>query len=186
MIKTMMKADRAVLLSVGALGAVLVICVSVLGLSLQARVEAAQERDARSEVLSQLEAHLKARNARPRSGAVAPTAAFLSAPTQGLAGAQFEAYLQQAAAAQHATIISSGLDPTRHDDGPDAIRLQATLDMNLEALQRLLYQLESSTPYVFVDSLSVQIPGTVTQRAVEDPLLRVTLGLRAIWQRVKA
>ena len=58
--------------------------------------------------------------------------------------------------------------------------------MNLEALQRMLYQLESGTPYVFVDSLSVQIPGTGAQRAVEDPLLRVTLGLRAIWQRIKA
>jgi hypothetical protein len=182
----MIKGDREVLLSLGALAAVLAVCLSVLGFSLQARSEAAQERDARREVLSQLEAHLKARNARPKSGSVAPAAAFLSAPTQGLAGAQFEAYLQQTAAAQHATVISSGLDPSRHDDRPDAIRLQATLDMNLEALQRMLYQLESGTPYVFVDSLSVQIPGSGAQRAVEDPLLRVTLGLRAIWQREKA
>jgi len=182
----MIKADREVMLSLGALGAVLVVCVGVLGFSLQARFEAAQERDAHSEVLSQLEAHLKARNARPKSAAVAPAAAFLAASTQGLAGAQFEAYLQQRAAAQHATVISSGLDPGRHDDRSDSIRLQATLDMNLEALQRMLYQLESGTPYVFVDSLSVQIPGTGAQRAVEDPLLRVTLGLRAIWQRIKA
>ena len=182
----MIRHDRELLLSLGAVGGMLVVCVSVLGFSLQARVEAAQERDARSEVLSQLEAHLKARDGRPKSGAVAPAAAFLSAPTQGLAGAQFEAYLQQTAAAQHATVISSGLDPTRHDDRPDSIRLQVTLDMNLEALQRMLYQLESGTPYVFVDSLSVQIPGTGAHRAVEDPLLRVTLGLRAIWQHVKA
>jgi hypothetical protein len=183
----MIKPDREVLLSLGALGALLFVCLSVLAFSLQARVEAAQELDARSGVLTQLEARLKARNdARPKSGAIAPAAAFLSAPTQGIAGAQLEAYLQQTAAAQHATVISSGIDPTRHDDRPDSIRLQATLDMNLEALQRMLYQLESGTPYVFVDSLNVQIPGTGAQRAVEDPLLRVTLGLRAIWQRDKA
>jgi general secretion pathway protein M len=182
----MIKPDREVLLSLGALGALLVVCVSVLGFSLQARSEAAQELDARSRVLSQLEARIQARDARPKSRALAPATAFLTAPTQGLAGAQFEAYLQQMAAAQHATIISSGLDPTRHEDRPDSIRLQATLDMNLEALQRMLYQLESGTPYVFVDSLSVQIPGTGAQRAAEDPLLRVTLGLRAIWQRDKA
>ena len=182
----MIARDRELLLSLGALGAVLVVCASVLGFSLEARFGAAQERDARSEVLAQLEAHIKARNARPKAGAVAPAAAFLTAPTQGLAGAQFEAYLQQTAAAQHATVISSGLDATRHDDRPDSIRLQATLDMNLEALQRMLYRLESGTPYVFVDSLSVQIPGTGAQRAAEDPLLRVTLGLRAIWQRVNA
>lgn len=182
----MIKPDRELLLSLGALGALLVVCVSVLGFSLQARFAAAQELDARSEVLSQLEAHIKARNARPESSAVAPAAAFLTASTQGLAGAQFEAYLQQMAAAQHATVISSGLDSSRHEDRPDSIRLQATLDMNLEALQRMLYQLESGTPYVFVDSLSVQIPGGGARQAVEDPLLRVTLGLRAIWQRDKA
>lgn len=182
----MIKADREVLLSLGALGAVLVVFVSVLGFSLAARFGAAHELDERSKVFSQLEAHLKARDARPKSGGVAPAAAFLTAPTQGLAGAQLQAYLQETAAAQHATMISSGLDATRHDDRPDSIRLQATLDMNLEALQRMLYQLESGTPYVFVDSLSVQIPGTGAKRAVEDPLLRVTLGLRAIWQRVKA
>jgi hypothetical protein len=61
--------------------------------------------------------------------------------------------------------------------------LQATLDADLQALQALLYQLESGTPYVFVDSLNIQIPGTNAQRAVEDPLLRVTLGLRAVWRR---
>jgi hypothetical protein len=182
----MIKPDREVLLSLGALGALFVVCVSVLGFSLQARFEAGQELDARSKVLSQLEARVRARDAHPKSRAVAPATAFLTAPTQGLAGAQFEAYLQQMAAAQHATIISSGLDPTRHEDRPDSIRLQATLDMNLEALQRMLHQLESGTPYVFVDSLSVQIPGTGAQRAAEDPLLRVTLGLRAIWQRDKA
>ena len=182
----MIKLDREMLLSLGALGALLVVCVSVLGFSLQARFDAAQELDTRSKALSQLEARLAARNARPKSEAVAPAAAFLSAPTQGLAGAQFEAYLQQMAATQHATVISSGIDPTRHEDRPDAIRLQATLDMTLEGLQRMLYQLESGTPYVFVDSLSVQVPGSRAQRAVEDPLLRVTLGLRAIWQRDKA
>jgi hypothetical protein len=61
--------------------------------------------------------------------------------------------------------------------------LQATLDADLASLQALLYQLESGTPYVFVDSLNIQIPGTNAQHAVEDPLLRVTLGLRAVWRR---
>jgi hypothetical protein len=183
----MIKLDRKVLISVGALGALLVLGAGVLGFSLQARFEAAQELDARSEVLSQLEAHVRARNeARPKSGAVAPAAAFLSAPTPGLAGAQFEAYLRKTADAKHATVISSGIDLARHEDRPDSIRLQAVFDLNLQALQAMLYQLESGTPYVFVDSLAVQIPGTGAQRAVEDPLLRVTLGLRAIWQRDKA
>ena len=41
---------------------------------------------------------------------------------------------------------------------PNSIRVQATLDVAQKSLQGLLYQLESRTPYVFVDSLAVQIP----------------------------
>src|SRR5262249_61682962 len=101
---------------------------------------------------------VKPRNAaRAKSGAVAPAAAFLTASTQGLAGAQLQAYLQQMAEAQHATVVSSGLQPAKHEDRRDSIRLQATLVMTLAALQTMLYQLESGTPYVFVDSLNIQI-----------------------------
>ena len=117
---------------------------------------------------------------------MAPAEAFLTASTQGLAGAQLQAYLQQMADTQHATVVSSGIEPTRHEDRRDSIRLQATLVMNLAALQAMLYQLESGTPYVFVDSLNVQLPGDGPQRAVEDPLLRVTFGLRAVWRHDKA
>ena len=180
----MIKLGREALISIGALGALLVVCASVIGFPLQARLDTGRELDARSRTLSQLEARVKARNeARPRSGSVAPAAAFISASTQGLAGAQLQAYLQQTADAQHATVVSSGVEPAKHEDGRGSIRLQATLDLNAKALQALLYQLESGTPYVFVDALAVQLPGVGGQRASEDPLLRVTLGLRAVWRR---
>jgi general secretion pathway protein M len=179
----MTKSDREALLSVAVLGALLFVCVSVIGFSWQARSDAAREFETRSALLSQLEAHAANRNKARLSGAAAPAAAFLTAPTQGLAGAQLQAYLQKVADTHHATLISSGMEATRHEDQPDSIRLQATLDADLQSLQALLYQLESATPYVFVDSLNVQIPGVNAQHAVEDPLLRVTLGLRAVWRR---
>ncbi len=55
--------------------------------------------------------------------------------------------------------------------------------MNLKALRALLYQLESGTPYVFVDALTVQPASAAAGRAAEDPLLRATLSLRAFWRR---
>jgi general secretion pathway protein M len=55
--------------------------------------------------------------------------------------------------------------------------------MNLKALRAFLYQLESGTPYVFVDALTVQPAGAVAGRVVENPLLRTTLSLRAFWRR---
>jgi general secretion pathway protein M len=179
----MTKSDREALLSVAVLGALLFVCANAVVFSWQAWSNAAREFETRSALLSQLEAHAANRNKARLSGAAAPAAAFLAAPTQGLAGAQLQAYLQRIADTHHATLISSGLEATKHEDQPDSIRLQATLDADLQSLQALLYQLESGIPYVFVDSLNIQIPGVNGQHAVEDPLLRVTLGLRAVWRR---
>jgi general secretion pathway protein M len=179
----MTNSDREALLSVGVLGALLFVCAIAVGFSWQAWSDAASEFGMRSALLSQLEAHAANRNKARLSGAAAPAAAFLAALTQGLAGAQLQAYLQRIADTHHATLISSGLEATKHEDQPDSIRLQATLDADLQSLQALLYQLESGIPYVFVDSLNIQIPGVNGQHAVEDPLLRVTLGLRAVWRR---
>jgi general secretion pathway protein M len=55
--------------------------------------------------------------------------------------------------------------------------------MNLKALRAMLHQLESGTPYVFVDALTVQPTGATAGRIIEDPLLRATLSLRAFWRR---
>ena len=49
-----------------------------------------------------------------------------------------------------------------------------------------IIQLESATPYVFVDSLAVQTPSTTGQRGAQDPKLRLTLSLRALWRRGSA
>jgi general secretion pathway protein M len=182
----MIKLDREQLLSTGALGALLLICAIATTASFQMRSDAVQSLAERGELLSRLEARAKASNdARARSGAVAP-AAFLDAPTQGLAGAQLQARLEQMAAVHHAVLISSSIEPAKREDPPDSIRLQVTLDVNLQALQTLLYQLESGTPYVFVESLAVQVSGATSQRVAEDPLLRTSFGLRAVWRRGKA
>jgi len=96
---------------------------------------------------------------------------------------EMQSYLAQLAGDQRASLVSSGGEATKRDDAPDTIRLQATLDMNLKSLRAVLYQLESGTPYVFVDALAVQPIGATAGRAAEDPLLRTTLSLRAFWRR---
>jgi general secretion pathway protein M len=183
----MIKLDREQLLSTGVLAALLLACIIAIAVSFQMRSNAVQDLADRSELLSRIEARAKASNdARARSGAVAPAAAFLDAATQGLAGAQLQAHVEQMASVHHAVLISSSIEPAKREDPPDSIRLQATVDLSLQALQTLLYQLESGTPYVFVDSLAVQISGATTQHATEDPLLRISFGLRAVWRRGKA
>jgi general secretion pathway protein M len=177
----MPRLDREQAISVAALVLLLLVSVSVVVMLFQTRSDAVQESSERREMLSRLEAKLRANAS--RLAVAAPPTAFLDASTPGLASAQLQSYLAQLAGDQRASLVSSGGEAAKRDDPPDTIRLQATLDMNLQALRAVLYQLESGTPYVFVDALAVQPIGATAGRAVEDPLLRTTLSLRAFWRR---
>jgi general secretion pathway protein M len=181
----MIKLDREQTISVGAAAVLLVVLILLAAACLQMRSEAAQELGEREEMLTHLEDRAKSvSDARARKGAVAPVSAYIDAPTQGLAGSALQAYLLQRADADHALLISAGIQPAKREDPPDSIRLQANLDMNLQSLQTLLYQLESGTPYVFVESLVVQLVGAKSEHA-EDPQLHISLGLRALWRQKK-
>jgi hypothetical protein len=176
------KLDREQVISIAALFLLLLVSAGAVELSIRARSDAVQEFTERSEALSRLE--MRSRTTISGSAPVAaPPAAFLDAPTQGLASAQLQTYLAQVAGAQQSGLISSGQEPAKSDDPPDTIRLQATLDVSLIALQAMLYQLESGTPYVLVEALTVQPTGAAGGRPIEDPLLRATFTLRAFWRR---
>ena len=175
----MLKLDREQAISVAAFLFLLLVSVFVMAIALQTRADAVGESSDRREMLSRLEARLRVNAGRPTA---APPAAFLDASTPGLASAQLQSYLGQLAVDKNASLVSSGGEAARRDDEPYTVRIQATLDMNLQSLRALLYQLESGTPYVFVDALSVQPINAAAGRSVEDPVLRTTLSLRALWR----
>jgi len=176
------KLDREQSISIAALSLLLLACACAVQLSFQARFEAAQEFTERHAMLTRLEAKMRAD--KPGRAAVgAPPAAFLDASTQGLAGAQLQAYLAQVAGAQHGSLISSGLDPAKREDPSDTIRLQAVVEVSSTALQAMLHQLESGTPYVLVEALAVQPAGAAMGRPAEDPLLRAAISVRAFWRK---
>jgi general secretion pathway protein M len=174
--------NREQIISIAALCLLLLACVFAVGWSLQGRSEANYELTERREALSHLEARARS-GTHAQMKSEAPAAAFLDGPTVGLAAAQLQAYLSQVAASQQATLISYGVEPTRREDSPDSVRVQATLDVGQMSLQSLLYQLESRTPYVFVDALALQPPSTAEQRAAQAPNLRLTMSLHALWRR---
>src|SRR5258708_38871027 len=161
--------DREQTLSLGALALILVVCACLVHYAIKPRSEAAQQLGERRETVARLEARARA-DGPGRTITTAPASAFLDASTQGLAGAQLQAYLTQTAGAQQAAIISSGLEPTKREDTPDTIRLQATFEVGLVALQSILYRLESGTPYVFVETLAIQPPGAAGGPPPQDPL----------------
>jgi general secretion pathway protein M len=173
--------NREQIISVAAFIALVLVCVTTIGILYDARAVALRELTERRDGLARLEARVRQNAGRPI--AAAPPAAFIDAPTQGLASAALQAHLAQLAETQHAGLVLSGEETAKREDAPDTIRLQATLDMNMTALRALLYRLESGTPYVFVDALAVQPASVAAGRAAEDPLLRATLSYRALWRK---
>jgi general secretion pathway protein M len=173
--------DRAV--AVGVLAALLIACASSLALALQIRSAAVQELSDRQDTLERLEARLRARTdgGGAIKAATAPAGAFLDAPTAGLAGADLQAYVARLAD-RHAALVSFGIQGGG-EQAAEAVRIEASMDISLNALQVLLHQLETGTPYVFVDSLTMRPAGGPAQQGAPESLLRVTLGLRALWRR---
>ncbi|SHN87837.1 type II secretion system protein GspM [Bradyrhizobium erythrophlei] len=176
----MLRLDREQAISVAVLAVLLLACLFVAGLSVQMRSDAGSELAEHRELLSRLDTKMRA--GAGRLNGAAPPSAFLDAPTTGIANAKLQAYLAQLADLQQAGLVSTGAEPAKGDEAVDTVRIQATLDMNTRALRAVLYQLESGTPYVFVDTLTLQ-PASTTAGHAEDPILRVTMSLRAFWRR---
>jgi len=170
--------------ALGALLLLILTCAFAVAGAVSMRALAVRELEEQRRILSDLEHRVHARGGAARASAMtAPASAFVEAPTQGLAGAQLQGYLSQLVSAQHGTLISAGVQPpARGDDGQEAIRVLATLDVSSVALQALLHRLETGVPYVFVDALTVQAPGVLKERS-DDPVLRVSLTVRALWRR---
>jgi general secretion pathway protein M len=185
-----MKFNREQAIAIAAFLGILLVSVIMPIWTLKTRADALQELDDGRGFLARLEA------ARQRSGGAkggghgqvvdaASPKAFLNAQTAGLASAQLEAYLSQLIQDQQASLISSSVQQATRSDTPDAVRIQASLEMPYEALQTLLYRLETGTPYVFIESMTVQSTSVTQQRAAHTAM-KVMLNLRAIWHRTPA
>jgi general secretion pathway protein M len=173
----------------GALGALLVLvvtCALAVAGTVCMYARAVHDLAEQHALLSNLQHLARAGNAVEVASAVnVPASALVESPTQGIAGAQLQGYLSQLVAAQHGTLISAGVQsPARSDDAAESIRVLATLDVSSVSLQALLHRLETGVPYVFIDALTVQAPGLV--QGNDDPALRVTLTVRALWRRPQA
>jgi hypothetical protein len=176
--------NRTQVMAVAALGLLLVGCAASVVLSIGMRIDAFDERADRQDALARLEARLRTRTeAHGQSAlAAAPAQAFLDAPTAGLAGADLQAHVARLAG-QHAVLVSFVTQSQAGEDAADSVRIEASLEVALGPLQDLLYQLETGTPYVFVESMTVRPVTAAVTGSAENAPLRVTLGLRALWRR---
>jgi general secretion pathway protein M len=128
---------------------------------------------------------------RPRAGATdasAPSGSpFVDGATVSVAGA---ALLQRVVAATTqvgANVLSSQVDLQGPQSKAGFVNVTASFEIEPTALQRLLYDLESGMPFLFVDQIDVQAPGG-TQASASGGApgkMRVQMTVSGQWQGIK-
>jgi general secretion pathway protein M len=107
---------------------------------------------------------------------------LLAGPSDALASAELQNRLKTATEAARGTFRSAQTLPVR-DEGPyRRVAVRAQMSVKLAALVLILHDLESSSPYLFIDQVSVraQVPfhsGTSAQAEGQEPNLEVTFEL---------
>jgi general secretion pathway protein M len=173
---------------------VAVFVVLVLGMVIWSATYLVEMRDLQSEydVKSQSLAALKRQTAPklPGGGNVAqlPTrAAVISAPTETIAASELQkavlTLLERAGGVVHTIQAEATSDVT--GEGLRRLNTQIAFDSSIEALQKVLFELETAIPYVFVDSLLIQPTATAAPGAKVGETLRVTLVASSYWKSLE-
>jgi general secretion pathway protein M len=119
-------------------------------------------RDRAQEISSRLE-QLARRS--PRLASRTPDEAanllFLGGRTTTIAGATLEQRIKDAVEKSGGALTSSEVvsdSPDAKDAKDGLVRLTASIEVDQSGIQTILYDIESWTPYLFVDKLSIQSP----------------------------
>ena len=90
---------------------------------------------------------------------------LLSGNNRALAAANLQRRLQENAEKHNVTILSLRVRPPVAADPLERIVVEARLRADMRALRDLLYYVETATPYMFVDDLSVNVRRSRSRRA---------------------
>ena len=141
----------------GAVIVILLVATWAATADLYSRARAASETAALLDQLRGRKAVVAAENG-PMNGSP-----FLDGPSVTLAGAALLQRVSTAVGNAGGTIQSSQVEVAGNPAG--AVRLVMSAELDLNGLQRLLYDVEAGMPFLFVDQLDVQAPqaaGTAT------------------------
>lgn len=103
---------------------------------------------------------------------------LLSGTNEPIAAAQLQERLKTAVDRAGGKLRSTQVLPARDDGAFRRVTIRAQLSIDLPGLQRVVYELEASLPYLFLDNVEIaQRPGNRGSPAGGDPLLDVGFGL---------
>jgi hypothetical protein len=134
---------------------------------------------------SQLLESMRRRGGSENKGAVAAEFAVISAPSETVAASTLQQYLldrlEQAGGSVQRVQAETGRDAK--SVGKRRITAEIVFDASNDALQHLLFDLETATPFVFVDTLSTR-PASVSETArvgIKSEVLRSSLIVSSYW-----
>ena len=141
---------------------------------------------AAADLLDRIESH-KRPNESTGAGSGPSGSPFLEGPTLTVAGAALQQRVAAAVKDAGGSVLSSQIELQAPDAKPGFISLSASCEVEQAMLQKLLYDLESGMPILFVDQLQVQAP-SVSEGAGSDQQggrLKVQIDVSGQWQTTK-
>ncbi len=108
---------------------------------------------------------------------------FLEGQTVTLAEAALQQRVGSAVKTAGGNVLSSQIEPRGGESKKDFLTLIASCELDQQALQPLLYDLEAGMPFLYVDQLVVQAPQAVG--GPEVGRLRVLISVSGRWQGTK-
>jgi general secretion pathway protein M len=141
---------------------------------------------AAAEILSRLEGKTPVRSlaADLKDASAASGTPFVEGSTVTVAGATLLQRLAGAVTRVGGNVLSSQVDLQGPLSKQGFVVATTSCEVEQPALQKLLYDIEAGTPFLFVDELVVQAPTTTAAAAIGDASgkLRVLISVSSQWQ----
>ena len=142
-------------------------------------IERRQAVAAAEDLLAQLEGRKASPFAQGAGAGTVPVGSpFLEGQTVTIAGAALLQRVAEAVMRVGGNVLSSQVDVQNAQTRDGFVSLVASCEIEQAALQRLLYDLESGMPYLFIEQLVAQAP----QASAEGGRMRIVLGVAGQWR----
>jgi Type II secretion system (T2SS), protein M subtype b len=179
--------NRQTVVAVGAFFAVLVAACTWGVFFVLANHELQGEFETKTSILEALKQRAVASQPIGGTAVKATLDAAIFAPTETLAASELHrsilATLEGDGGAVHSIQAEAGTDTI--GGGLRRLNAQVTFDSSMDSLQKILFHLETTIPFTFVDSIAVQ-PATPSAGLRNGDLLRVTMSVSSYWKSNEA
>lgn len=99
------------------------------------------------------------------------TAGLLEGANESIVAAQLQNRVKNIVEAAKGELKSAQILPGRDEGKFRRVTLRGQVQLGIPALQRVLYELEAATPYLFIEAVDVKARPLPRARAAQEPLL---------------